>query len=348
VKIAVFPSDDSACGYVRLRWPARELQRQGYDVEVRENMDVVWRKGADGEPDTVVDLLETNFDLAILQRVYRPEMLAFQRLLQKRGIAVAIDIDDDLLAVDPRHPAYRLLEPCWSVLREAYQEADMVTVSTPALAKRYGQGRVRVIPNGIPRAYLHLRRIETRQVPVVGWTGVVTSHAGDLNEVGTSVADLAAAGAISVRTIGGTGNSCREALDVLGVQGEWQSSVSLRDFAYARLYAEFDVAIVPLKPNRFNAGKSWLKGLEAVGLGVPFVASPTPEYMKLHELGVGLLAESPKEWRQELGRLAASADLRAEMAAKGREVAAKLTTEQMQAPLLWEAWQAAIHRRAAA
>src|ERR1019366_1809483 len=149
----------------------------------------------------------------------------------------------------------------------------MVTVSTPALAKRYGG---RVVPNGIPRAYLGIERTTSRQVPVVGWTGVVVSHAGDLEQVGSALAEIVASGACAVRTIGGR----REALDVLGVQGEWHTGAWLQDFAYARLYADLDVAIVPLRPNRFNAGKSWLKGLEAAALGVPFVASPTPEYVR--------------------------------------------------------------------
>jgi glycosyltransferase involved in cell wall biosynthesis len=375
VKVAIWPSDSGGCGWVRLRWPAAELARQGYDVEVRENIDAVWQKGENGEPDRVVDLLETDFDVAVLQRMYRPEMLAFMRLLQKRGVAVAIDIDDDLMAIGPEHPSYPYLQPAWEILRQAYREADMVTVSTSALAKRYGShGRVRVVPNGVPRAYLGITKEDAppgqtfireaarsreslgssshrlratgvpesymRQVPVVGWTGVARYHPGDLEEVGTSVADVVRSGAAKFRAIGG-----EEPLDLLGVSGQWHPGAPLQDYAYARLYAELDVAIVPLQHCRFNAGKSWLKGLEAAALGVPFVASPTPEYVRLHELGAGVLAETPKEWRHELGRLAGSADLRAELAAKGREVAARLTIEQMQAPLLWEAWAAADGRR---
>ena len=338
MRVAIFPSDMGGCGWIRLRWPAAAMRSQGYDVTVYEDFPGVWQKGGAGEPDHLVDLQETDFDLAVLQRMYRPEMLAFMRLLQTRGIPVAIDIDDDLMALNPEHPSYRYLYPAWDVLQRAYREADMVTVSTAALAKRYGvHGRVRVVPNGIPRAYLDIQRTATRQVPVVGWTGVASYHPGDLEEVGTAIADLVSSGAASFAAIGG-----QDALDVLGVPNEWwHQGGQLEDFSYSRLYAGFDVAIVPLRPSRFNAGKSWLKGLEAAALGVPFVASPTPEYVRLHELGAGFLAERPRDWRTKLGLLVASADLRAEMAAKGRQVAAMLTTEDFQAPQLWEAWETA-------
>jgi glycosyltransferase involved in cell wall biosynthesis len=329
------------CGHVRLRWPVAELQRCGHDVTVYEDLPGVWRRGEIGEPNVLVDITDVDADLVVLQRVFRPEMLAFQRLLRKRGIAVAIDIDDDLLAVHPRHPAFPLLEPCWGVLREAYREADMVTTSTPALAKRYGgSGRARVVPNGIPKGYLDIPRPKPRQVPIIGWTGVVGAHEGDLEQVGASVADLCRSGAARVRTIGGG----REALDVLRTDGEFHPGAPLNGFHYARLYADFDAALVPLRESRFNAGKSWLKGLEAAALGVPFVASPTPEYVRLNGLGAGLLAESPKDWRVLLKALASSSNHREDLGAQGRIVASRLTTEDYQAPQLWDAWSACIHR----
>ena len=120
------------------------------------------------------------------------------------------------------------------------------------------------------------------------------------------------------------------------------------DYGYARLYADLDVAIAPLRESRFNAGKSWLKPLEAASLGVPVVMSPSPEYLRLHEKGIGLIAESPKEWRSHLQRLVGSVALRQELAAKGREVAATLTTEGFQAPLLWDAWMSTVTRPVAA
>jgi glycosyltransferase involved in cell wall biosynthesis len=69
---------------------------------------------------------------------------------------------------------------------------------------------------------------------------------------------------------------------------------------FPKAIAEFDLGIVPLENNTFNDSKSWLKGLELASLGVPFVASPTPDYRKLHGHGVGLLAESRNQWVRQL------------------------------------------------
>ena len=284
-------------------------------------------------------MLDPDFDLLVLQRVYRPTMLETMRVIQAKGIPVVIDLDDDLLAVHPDSPAYRTLSPFWDVLREALRCADLITVSTPALARRYGNGKAVVVPNGIPRAYLEIPTHEARQVPVVGWTGTVDSHIGALEQVGTSVADLCHEGKARFRAIGDP-----DAVKIIGA-GEFVPGAPMQDLSYARLYADLDVAIVPLKPSRFSAGKSWMKGLEAAALGVPFVASPTPEYVRLNEMGAGILAERAKDWKVQIGRLVGSGDLRAEYAANGRAVAATMTTEAFQAPKLWEAWLAADRSR---
>ena len=68
---------------------------------------------------------------------------------------------------------------------------------------------------------------------------------------------------------------------------------SLTGGGYTSSVAELGVGLVPLLDSAFNRAKSWLKGLEYAALGVPFVASPTPEYVKLAGLGAGLLADDP-------------------------------------------------------
>jgi glycosyltransferase involved in cell wall biosynthesis len=335
IRVAVFPSDAGGCGHYRLRWSAAELQRQGHEISVREHLNAVWERHDDG--DRLVDVKDLDFDVAVFQRVYRRSLLDLMRLLKAKGVALVMDVDDDLFALEPNHPTWHELDSreddAWGVLREAVALVDLVTVSTPALAKRYGGAKARVIPNGIPRAYLGIST-ERRQLPVVGWTGLVATHPGDLNEVGSSIYDLCHSGKARFRAIGD-----RNALRLLNVPAqEFHPGAPLHTFEYAHLYADLDVAIVPLKPSRFNAGKSWLKMMEAAALGVPVVASPTPENVRL---GVGLLAERPKDWRTHLSRLCGSADLRLSMAAQGRAVASEWTIEERIAPMVWDAWTSA-------
>ena len=345
MRVAVFPSDWGGCGYYRLRWAAEELQRQGHDISVREQLSAIWKRHDDG--DELVGVKDVDFDVAVFQRVYRRSLLDLLRLLKAEGVALVMDIDDDLQALEPNHPTWHELtersDDAWGVLREAVTLVDMVTVSTPALAKRYGGSKARVIPNGIPRTYLGIScvkagyEIPEKYTPVVGWTGLVATHPGDLNEVGVAVHDLCRTGKARFRAIGDPA-----ALKVLNVGGQGvHPGAPLHTFEYAQLYADLDVAIVPLKTSRFNASKSWLKAIEAASLGVPVVMSPTPDNVRLFEQGIGLLAERPKDWRIHLTALCASADLRLAMAAAGRAVAAERTIEDRIAPMVWDAWEGA-------
>jgi glycosyltransferase involved in cell wall biosynthesis len=113
---------------------------------------------------------------------------------------------------------------------------------------------------------------------------------------------------------------------------------------YPAALAQLDLGIVPLAPNRFNMGKSNLKLLEMSALGVPAVASPTPDNVRLHRLGAGRLAAKPRDWGREVGRLLSNPAWHQELAAQGRAVAAGLTVEA-NAWRTWEAWAEALHRR---
>jgi hypothetical protein len=70
--------------------------------------------------------------------------------------------------------------------------------------------------------------------------------------------------------------------------------------------AGVDIGIVPLEARDYNRAKSALKGMEYAACGIPFVASPSPEYAWL---GCGILAgasledQSPAAWQAALERL---------------------------------------------
>jgi hypothetical protein len=72
---------------------------------------------------------------------------------------------------------------------------------------------------------------------------------------------------------------------------------------WPRAVASVGVGIAPLADTKFNRSKSWLKPLEMSATGVPWVASPRAEYVRLHALGAGVLADRPRVWYRELKRL---------------------------------------------
>jgi hypothetical protein len=119
-------------------------------------------------------------------------------------------------------------------------------------------------------------------------------------------------------------------------------AVPIRAWPYA--LASLGIGIAPLADTRFNAAKSWLKPLEMSALGVPWVASPRPEYAALHAAGAGLLADRPKDWYRQLKALAASTARRVELSEAGRELA-RLHTIEANAWRWWEVWAGALHQQ---
>lgn len=332
MRVVVWPSDSSgACGANRALWPAQAAADAGLDVVVDWiGPQVAWSKPWAGDlPPADVDAVGVrppDADVVVLQRQTRRWWPQIIPMLQAHGVRVVFDIDDDFAHIPGDNPAHRAFDPRRNlianrdVIRACCHLADLVTVTTPALAARYGRhGRVRVLPNMIPASYLN---IPHRDMPVLGWTGNVQTHPDDLETTGRTVGPVLDRHGWSFRTIG-TGQGVPERLGLDRTDASGWVPISRYPVEYARLGA----AIVPLHPGPFNEAKSALKMAEAAALGVPVVASPTADNQRLHALGVGLLAKRPHDWARQLDRLLGSAGLRADMSGRGREAMSQLTYE---------------------
>jgi hypothetical protein len=78
----------------------------------------------------------------------------------------------------------------------------------------------------------------------------------------------------------------------------------------------FDIGVVPLSDHPFNRAKSFIKGLEYAAAGIPFVASCSPEYLRLRdEFGIGRVAVSKEQWLRHIHELA-DPDVRQEEAVR--------------------------------
>lgn len=282
-------------------------------------------------------------DVVVFQRILAHERFETMLAVQAAGAAVVVEVDDDFHAIHPRNPAWKDTSPIhqqkhnrhW--LKRACLEADLVTCTTPALAERYApHGRVVVVPNCIPERYLAIQH-PANEPPLVGWSGSVATHPGDLGVTGGVMQSVLDETGARFHVIG-TGEGVARDLG-LTEQPSRSGWVPLDD--YPTEFARLDVGLVPLKPSAFNEAKSWLKGLEMAALGVPFVASNTTPYRALSELGAGLLADTPGDWARSVRMLVKHRDEEIE---QGRELACRYTIEGN--AWRWvEAWEQALQNR---
>lgn len=342
------PADAHGCGHYRLIWPANVLQRQGHDnvVILPPNKDSGFmakiREEEDGSQTLTGASVPEDADVIVVQRPAHPLQPQMIKALRANGIAIVVDMDDDMSTIHPRNIAfhqYRSRSPTpysWKYAEESCKVATMVTTSTPALQRRYAKhGRGRVLDNYVPAAYLDFPKTETG---CFGWAGTTKSHPDDLQITGRAVQELVDEGR-QFRVVGGR-SSVKECLR-LRDDPVCTGSVELVNWA-KRIAETFDVGMVPLAPSAFNTAKSRLKGIEYMAVGIPWVSSPREEYRKLHrETGCGFLADTPKQWKQHITALLDNESLRQEQVEAGKAYMQD-QTYQAQAWRWLEAWEEAL------
>jgi glycosyltransferase involved in cell wall biosynthesis len=123
----------------------------------------------------------------------------------------------------------------------------------------------------------------------------------------------------------GTGAGVREAL---GLSRPVSSTgwVPFKNYPWAM--AEIGLGVVPLDDNPFNQAKSCLKMMEFASLGVPVIATATPDNVRLHKMGVGQVVNHPSQWYRRLRKLVDSEGYRGELADRSRMVMRQNTYEK--------------------
>jgi hypothetical protein len=258
VKVIVNPADRSGCGHFRMIWVSELLQAAGHDVHIL---------GPGGklrlvmERDTVKDVL-VDADVVVFQRVIHQWMAEAVAVLRAKGIAVVVDVDDDLTSVHPSNPAWSGMHPrnegrrgpdgkinrnSWRHLSTACRTATLVTVSTPALLPVYAaHGRGQVLYNYLPDMYDGLPHTDS---DVIGWPGSYHSHPNDPEVVGGAIARLVGEGATFVMRGDPTGAGRAFGL----AQDPEGGGVPITE--WPRAVAELGIGIAPLADTKFNAAK---------------------------------------------------------------------------------------------
>lgn len=348
MKIYVFPADEQGCGYYRLIWPAKALAHAGHDIVVVPPSQQKARFQAKMVGHRMVGLsYPKDADVIVMQRITHRYLVQAINIMRNDGVAVVIDMDDDLTCIDPRNPAWKFLHPAnkgdhsWHNATLACQEATYVTVSTPALLPTYApHGRGQVLHNYVPRLFTQLPHEDSR---TVGWAGAIHSHPGDLDDTKAALNRLVQEN-FQVRVVGAAeglekafGKDLAKKIPATGPipHPEWPQNVTT-----------LGVGIAPLAMTKFNTAKSWLKPLEYAALGMPSVASARAEYERLHnDHGIGNIARSGAQWYKIMRELLENDERRIFEGARDRQYVQDHLTIEDNAWRWAEAWTNAARLR---
>lgn len=148
--------------------------------------------------------------------------------------------------------------------------------------------------------------------PLVGWIGTHSTfpYLASLRE---ALAEVARTHPFRLLVVG----SGTPRFDVLGVDVEcrpWSLEREVEDFN------SLDIGLYPLPDDEWAAGKSALKSIQYLAVGVPFVVSPVGAAAEIGVAGVTHLeAKTEDDWVGALRELIGDASLRARLGRAGRE-----------------------------
>ena len=284
-----------------------------------------------------IDTAEIDFlkehDLVVANRFISKtgnQEAVIQKLLQA-GVPYILDLDDD----------YRI--PEWHVLRQAAKKMNhsgqIATAAKGALAvttthelladaitKEIGQKNVYIVPNGIDTSEEQFKIHDKKQdVTTFGWSGSVT-HFEDVLEMFEGLLAMyknhdtlkVVYGGFEAQDI--TSNAIAGILTAKGAATPEQFGYySACDVSkYALFYEAIDVALIPLRNNRFNNMKSNLKMLEAGFKKKAVIVSNVWPYTSL--IGDNCLNVNHKhDWYKHMTKLLKNPNMIADLAEKLHE-----------------------------
>lgn len=217
------------------------------------------------------------------------------------GCRVVLDLDDDVFNVSPYNDNYEFYgtkevkhggQWLWKdgqtiniknnqvemdYIKRFIDRADILTVSTPRLAKRFRHHRIFVNYNGIDFEEWRKVKIQRENKEFrLGWSGSPSHYIdwaniqGQLAELMKKYEDvkLVLAGAKFDGTV----------KDIDPKRIEYWPWVTPEAHPFRSALLDLDLAVIPLADDQFNACRSCVKWYEFSALGFPVIASDVPPY----------------------------------------------------------------------
>jgi glycosyltransferase involved in cell wall biosynthesis len=273
------------------------------------------------------------YDLVFLYREAIPlGPPLIERLIARRGIPIVYDFDDAIFL-----PSVSEANKAISFLKDPGRVATILRASTRVVvgneflaeyARRHNPS-VTVIPTAVdtrrfvPRAFVPP---DAGRDLVVGWIGSPTTFPYLVDLAGV-LREVAQTHRFTLK-VSGAGEPVRfPGLRVDDVPWSMADEVSL--------FNTCDIGVYPLTDDEWSKGKCGFKAIQCMACGVPVVAAAVGVNREIIADGVNsFLASTPAEWVEKLGRLLGDADLRARMAAAGRQTIEQRYSLQVTAPRL--------------
>jgi glycosyltransferase involved in cell wall biosynthesis len=246
------------------------------------------------------------WDILVLKLIMLERVVEEIPKAKSMGQKIVVDLDDHMEGLAKSNLAYHMTsaEKNPQNNREHYfkiiESADALITSTPFLQdfyrNKHPEKPVYLIRNGIDIDRWKMRNDHSRHLPTYGWVGATPWRSGDLEILDPLFGKFLKDNHVKFHHSGSIKNA--PSVDAqIGIDKSIFSHEPMKPiFSYPELFRKIDVGIVPLTDIDFNHAKSFIKGLEYAAAGVPFIASPSPEYKILSEAGVGRIANTPEEW----------------------------------------------------
>lgn len=270
----------------RCRTPGNALARLGWDVSYVDGFDS-----------------SLDADVVVFQRVIADWVPDTIRALKaaKPNTVVVYDIDDWFDKIPDYNPAAEYVaNPATSLdyCHEAMRLVDVITVTTPGLAKLYERfAPTVVLPNYLDPTIWGAQPelLDKSEGVSVGWLAAWKWRGGDAEELRPWLATFLDTHP-DVR-FGALG--CPELLADFDIDGFATPMCAYSDLP--DVLSTIDIGLVPLAFNVFNwSGKSACKSMECNAMGIPVVASPSEANRAYVRPGVNGLLVRKNNWVRQL------------------------------------------------
>jgi len=295
--------------------PMQALAHRGHSVHIEERNVVQ-------NPAALYD-----YDAVHIMRLPHPIYVRLSKDLQRRGIAVVWDNDDQRIAVlreATRLPGQEGMaaQHFFTAMRAISKSANVVTTPSEGLARLHAEdsGReVRIVPNYLPPTFRRPQRVMPHEGFHIGWMAM-PHHATSFEALGIRETLQHLLARHAHLTISGVG---------LDLELDSHRYTHARGAPYGALppaLAEFDIAIAPLAETAINHARSDVKLKEYASAGAAWLASPIGPYAGFGEQQGGRLVPDDG-WAAAIDELMNDVDKRRVLGQRGIRWAAGETIE---------------------